>query len=216
MIIFGGIGDNSERLNDLWVFDCSSYDWTKPATRGAIPPPTRGHSAALINDGMFVCCSDLASPTTMALFRLDLKSYEWRRISVANSPPAREFATMISTDSGALILSGGRALSTGTTEKTHGDAWILHMYFNVFEFLPQELWMHVFSLCDPRTLFLLSAVCHHFSQMVSSDSLWERFILKELLNFRYELLPLKTFFRTSLAFHMYYAGTKFDEWMWLP
>ncbi|KAH3766708.1 rho family protein [Pelomyxa schiedti] len=224
MIIFGGTM-NGKRLNDVWIFDISSKVWLKPATQGITPPPMRGHAAAVIGDEMFVCsCDPPANPSSMALFKLMLGStttLEWTRVEIANTPPVREFHTLLSSETGSLILAGGRALSpsAGTPSgKIHGDVWWLQLFSNVFGMLPHELWMNIFSFCDPKALFRLSAVCRDFRALASTDELWTRFIPTSVISSPSNKgAPLKSLFRASAAFYIYSSGANLaGDWIFVP
>ncbi|KAH3766536.1 cell division control protein 42 [Pelomyxa schiedti] len=222
MIIFGGIL-NGRRLNDVWIFDISSKVWLKPATQGITPPPMRGHSAAVIGDEMFVCsCDPLANPPSMALFKLTLgaTTLEWSRVEIGNTPPVREFHTLLSSETGSLILAGGRALTPSGTPsgKMHGDAWWLQLFSNVFGMLPHELWMNIFSYCDPKDLFRLSAVCRDFRALASTDGLWTRFIPTSIISSSSNKgAPLKSLFRSSAAFYIYSSGANLaGDWIFVP
>ncbi|KAH3764889.1 small G-protein [Pelomyxa schiedti] len=222
MIIFGGLS-NGRRLNDLWICNLSSKAWLKPATQGITPPPMRGHAAAVIGDEMFVCsCDPPANPSSMALFKLTLGSttFEWSRVDIGNTPPVREFHTLLSSETGSLILAGGRALTqpSGTSSvnqgKIHGDAWWLQLFSNVFGMLPHELWMNIFSFCDPKALFRLSAVCRDFRALASTDGLWTRFIPTSIIRSSANKgVPLKSLFRASAAFYIYRRGA---DWIFVP
>ncbi|KAH3760862.1 small GTPase Rac protein 1 [Pelomyxa schiedti] len=224
MIIFGGIL-KGKKLNDLWILDISTKVWLHPVTQGITPPPMRGHSAAVIGDEMFVCSCDLpANPSSMALFKLTLGStttLEWTRVEIGNTPPVREFHTLLSSETGSLILAGGRALtpSSGTPSgKMHGDAWWLQLFSNVFGMLPHELWMNIFSFCDPKDLFRISAVCWDFRTLASSDVLWTRFIPPSIINrSSNQGAPLKSLFVSSAAVYIYTSGaTLTDSWIFVP
>ncbi|KAH3765393.1 ras C3 botulinum toxin substrate 2 [Pelomyxa schiedti] len=172
MILFGGIADN-QKLNDLWSFDLSLRVWLKPPTQGTTPPPMRGHSAALIGDEMFVCTCN-SSSSSMVLFRLRLGSIlKWSLVDIGNTPPVREFHTLVSYEAG-LILSGGRPLTP--SGNFQGDAWTVQLFSRVVWLLPHELWINIFSYCDPKSLFRLSAVCRDFRGLASYDELWLRFL----------------------------------------
>ncbi|KAH3759121.1 small GTP-binding protein domain [Pelomyxa schiedti] len=223
MILFGGMS-NGKKLNDVWTFDISTKVWLKPPTRGITPPGMRGHAAAVIGDEMFVCtCDPPSSPSSMALFKLTLGSsiFEWSRIEIRNAPPAREFHTLLSSEDGLLILAGGRELTapTGTPSgKMHGDGWWLQLFSNVFQILPHELWMLIFSFCDPKDLFRLSAVCRDFRTLSSSDILWVRFIPETIISSSTNKgAALKSLFRSTAAFYLYKSGTDLtDDWIFVP
>ncbi|KAH3763989.1 Cell division control [Pelomyxa schiedti] len=223
MIIFGGMS-NGKKLNDMWTFDISSKAWLKPSTRGTAPPGMRGHAAAVIGDEMFVCtCDPPSSPSSMAMFKLTLGSstFEWSRVEIGNTPPVREFHTLISSGTGSLILAGGRELTaqTGTPSgKLHGDGWHLQLFSNVFQILPHELWMFILSFCDPKDLFRLSAVCRDFRALSSSDILWAQFIPESIISSRTNKgATLKSLFRSTSAFYIYKSGTYLtDAWIFFP
>ncbi|KAH3766712.1 hypothetical protein Pelo_1426 [Pelomyxa schiedti] len=167
----------------------------------------RGHAAAVIGDEMFVCsCDPPANPSSMALFKLTLGStFEWTRVEIGNTPPVREFHTLLSSETGSLILAGGRALTP--SGKMHGDAWWLQLFSNVFGMLPHELWLNIFSFCDPKDLFRLSAVCRDFQALASSDGLWTRFCTTSIISSSLERgVPLKSLWRSS----------NLTDWIFVP
>ncbi|KAH3731851.1 hypothetical protein Pelo_17320 [Pelomyxa schiedti] len=157
----------------------------------------------------------------MALFKLTLGStFEWTRVEIGNTPPVREFHTLLSSETGSLILAGGRALTPSGTPsgKMHGDAWWLQLFSNVFGMLPHELWMNIFSFCDPKDLFRLSGVCRDFRALASTDGLWTRFIPTRILSSPSNKgAPLKSLFRSSAAFYIYVSGTNAPgDWIFVP
>ncbi|KAH3732064.1 hypothetical protein Pelo_17100 [Pelomyxa schiedti] len=194
------------------IFDLLCMEWLKPVTKGITPPPMRGHSAAVIGDEMFVC-SCVPTAKSMVLLRLTLGSYEWSRIDIANSPPVREFHTLLSSGTGSLILAGGRALTPSglPTGKMQGDAWWLQLYSNVFGMLPHELWMNIFSYCDRKSLFRLSAVCREFRTLASTDALWVPYVSTSIIK-SHTRAPLKSLFRFTVSFHVYTAGATAGDW----
>ena len=53
MVIFGGRDEDSNKLNDTWVFNFSTYQWEE--IQAFDPPiPRSGHSACLYKDMMIV------------------------------------------------------------------------------------------------------------------------------------------------------------------
>jgi len=52
---FGGrAGEPHNESNDTWSFDISTRKWTELQCTGSIPPPRTGHTAALIDDVVYV------------------------------------------------------------------------------------------------------------------------------------------------------------------
>ncbi|KAH3714292.1 hypothetical protein Pelo_19200 [Pelomyxa schiedti] len=80
--------------------------------------------------------------------------------------------------------------------------------------LPHELWMNIFSFCDPKALFRLSAVCRDFRALASTDGLWARFIPTSIIRSSANKgVPLKSLFRSSAAFYIYRRGA---DWIFVP
>ncbi|KAH3759019.1 hypothetical protein Pelo_9144 [Pelomyxa schiedti] len=219
MIVFGGIV-NERSQNDLWTLDLLSTTWLKPSTRGIDPPSMKGHAATIIGDTMFVC-SFHSLQGRMIVLKLNLLNWEWSEVSCSSSLPVREFHALSASEKGlSLILSGGRTPTPAhdTAGKIHGDAWLLRLYNGAFELLPAFMWAHIFSFCDPKCLFLLSAVCRDFRTLVESDQLWARFIPQDILDAKRETkVPLKALFRTSAALFVYSTYTDpNNNWIYIP
>lgn len=53
MISFGGT-DSQYHYNDTWTFDTASCMWAELHCIGFIPSPREGHSAALVDDVVYV------------------------------------------------------------------------------------------------------------------------------------------------------------------
>ena len=54
MAVFGGRDEDNNKLNDLWLFNISSYVWEKIETDFNIPKGRSGHSACLYKDMMLI------------------------------------------------------------------------------------------------------------------------------------------------------------------
>ncbi|KTW30365.1 hypothetical protein T552_00838 [Pneumocystis carinii B80] len=53
LYLFGGTNGN-EWFNDVWVFDYKNLSWKEIACNGCIPQPREGHSAALVDDIIYI------------------------------------------------------------------------------------------------------------------------------------------------------------------
>ncbi|KAH3759833.1 hypothetical protein Pelo_8346 [Pelomyxa schiedti] len=85
---------------------------------------------------------------------------------------------------------------------------------HVFGMLPHELWMNIFSFCDPKDLFRISAVCRDFRALASTDGLWTRFIPTSIISSSSSKgAPLKSLFISSGAFYLYRRGA---DWIFIP
>ncbi len=47
LFLFGGVGEDRRRLNDLYVLDTETLIWSKPEISGDAPDPRDGHSMTL-------------------------------------------------------------------------------------------------------------------------------------------------------------------------
>ncbi|KAH3766711.1 Rac1 GTP binding protein [Pelomyxa schiedti] len=87
---------------------------------------------------------------------------------------------------------------------------------SVFEMLPHELWVKIFSFCGPKDLFRLSAVCRDFRALASSDGLWTRFIPTSIISSSSNKgVPLKSLFKSSGACYIY-TTTLPADWIFVP
>ncbi|KAH3723132.1 Rho GTPase protein rac1 [Pelomyxa schiedti] len=100
----------------------------------------------------------------------------------------------------------------------HSQSQCRTVLINVFQILPHEVWMFIFSFCDPKDLFRLSAVCRDFRALSSSDILWVRFIPETIISSRTNKgVTLKSLFRSTAAFYIYKSGTYLtDDWIFVP
>ncbi|KDR18129.1 Host cell factor, partial [Zootermopsis nevadensis] len=105
LVIYGGM--SGCRLGDLWLLDCDTMSWNKPAVNGSPPLPRSLHSATLIGCRMFVFggwvplfMDDVKVAThekewkcTNTLACLNLETLTWEQLSIdtfeENTPRAR-------------------------------------------------------------------------------------------------------------------------------
>eukprot|EP00965_Chrysotila_dentata_P063353 2099858-Pleurochrysis_carterae.AAC.1 len=57
--VFGGIGINGDKLNDLWAFSATAaasgqFAWTRPTLMSSAPAPRWGHTALLSQSAMLI------------------------------------------------------------------------------------------------------------------------------------------------------------------
>ncbi|KAH3766710.1 cell division control protein 42-like [Pelomyxa schiedti] len=92
------------------------------------------------------------------------------------------------------------------------------LFSNVFGILPHELWLNIFSFCDPKALFRLSAVCRDFRALASTNELWTRFIPTSIISSSSNKgVPLKSLFIASAAFYIYAISTHpTGDWIFVP
>ena len=54
MYVFGGKNDDSEKLNDLWVFNITDKRWIEVEPEGEIPVERSGHTSNVYDDYMVI------------------------------------------------------------------------------------------------------------------------------------------------------------------
>lgn len=54
MVIFGGRDEDNNKLNDLWLFNFSTYFWEPIRVDDPLPLPRSGHSACMYKDMMLI------------------------------------------------------------------------------------------------------------------------------------------------------------------
>lgn len=79
--IFGGVYNNEKVSNDVWCFDTLINKWLQVATSGTPPLPVNEHSAAIVNDRLYVYGgNDFSGAIYDLLHCLDLHSFKWAKL----------------------------------------------------------------------------------------------------------------------------------------
>lgn len=104
---FGGT-DGHQWFNDVWVYDPKANKWTQQDCIGYIPAPREGHSAALVNDVMYIFGGrtehgdDLGD---LAAFRISLRRW-YTFQNMGPSPSPRSGHSMTSFGKQIVVLAG--------------------------------------------------------------------------------------------------------------
>ncbi|KAJ1728607.1 hypothetical protein LPJ61_003948 [Coemansia biformis] len=97
MYVFGGLHNIGDAPSDsaVWVLTASnatSFTWTRAPipgpSQGAGPAARAGHSAALLNNNMYIFGGVGPSARDSAMYRLDLKSWQWTASNADGSRPS--------------------------------------------------------------------------------------------------------------------------------
>ena len=134
LYLFGGF-TGTERLNDLYVYDIASGQWTlENGLQGLPPSPRSGHSVVVAADGRRVFV--FGGATTGKLFNdiyiLDLKSRTWTPLlpKVTGTPPKPRYNASAVLNGNKIVLHGGASQFGGLS-----DVWV----FDLTELLWTEL-----------------------------------------------------------------------------
>jgi len=118
VVLFGGVVNNSNQLNDTWQWDGSSWTLLQPATS---PSARESHWMAPDGQGgvvMFGGEAFYAGGTLNDTWRLH--QGQWTQLSPATSPPPRRYHRMVSTGT-SIVLFGGFSGSPVSGNKD--DTW---------------------------------------------------------------------------------------------
>ncbi|XP_057849820.1 F-box/kelch-repeat protein At1g51550 [Cryptomeria japonica] len=137
LVLFGGINDNGERLNDTWIgqvlYDKSPVgriSW-KLLEVAAAPAPRGAHAGCFAGDNRIVVYGGIG-PDGLRLndtWMLNLNEGQqpcWHEIETLLSPPPRSGHTLTWIDANRMILFGGR----GTHFEVLNDVWMFDMQGN--------------------------------------------------------------------------------------
>ena len=119
MYIFGGINENGESLNDLWVLKVGReiLFWTKPDTKGRAPPPRFSHSMHYIEFMNWIMifggrCSEPINADAKQYFYNDfwllkVDTLEWVKIPTKGELPSPMYAHCSCVNRSEFITFGG-------------------------------------------------------------------------------------------------------------
>ena len=116
MLTYGSFGgtNGSHWFNDVWTFDPKACAWTQLDCIGYIPAPREGHSAALVNDVMYVFGGRTEEGTDLgdlAAFRIS--SRRWYTFqNMGPSPSPRSGHSMTAHNKQIVVLAGEPSSAT--------------------------------------------------------------------------------------------------------
>ncbi|ODV89918.1 hypothetical protein CANCADRAFT_31017 [Tortispora caseinolytica NRRL Y-17796] len=115
LILFGGT-DSVNWFNDVWCFDLSTSQWTEISTAGFVPVPCEGHTAALVDDAMYVLGGRSAESEDLNLLSaLKLSSMRWFMFQNMGTGPSPRSGHSMSVSGSKIYVLGGEP-STGVAE----------------------------------------------------------------------------------------------------
>jgi hypothetical protein len=104
---FGGT-DGVQWFNDVWTYDPRTNAWTQQDCIGYIPQPREGHSAALVNDVMYIFGGRTVEGNDLGdLAAFKIASRRWYTFqNMGPSPSPRSGHSMTAFDSKIIVLAG--------------------------------------------------------------------------------------------------------------
>ncbi|KAG7600220.1 F-box domain [Arabidopsis suecica] len=147
LLLFGGINDRGERLNDTWigqVFCHEGLTW-KLLNVGSMqrprPPPRGAHSACCIAEKKMVVHGGIGlngvrlGDTWILELSEDFSSGTWHMVESQQTPPPRSGHTLTCIRENQVVLFGGRGLGYDVLD----DVWILDIQEQC-----EEKWIQIF------------------------------------------------------------------------
>ncbi|KAK1222890.1 hypothetical protein PQX77_014312 [Marasmius sp. AFHP31] len=122
--VFGGC-DDKDTAKDLYCFDVETNQWSYPETLGELPPPSRAHSATLIDrHRILVFGGGQAAQYSDAVHILDTSTRKWTRPIIEEGPEherpaARRAHTAVYYKGKVWIFGGGNGMTA------LNDVWAL-------------------------------------------------------------------------------------------
>ncbi|KAI4162765.1 MAG: hypothetical protein LQ342_003652 [Letrouitia transgressa] len=107
LYLFGGTNGN-EWFNDVWAYDPRLMKWSQLDCIGYIPAPREGHSAALVNDVMYICGGRTEQGTDLGdLAAFKITSTRWYTFQNMGPPPSpRSGHSMTALGKQIVVLAG--------------------------------------------------------------------------------------------------------------
>lgn len=143
LLLFGGINDRGERLNDTWIRRVSRHErlsW-KFLNVGTLQPPHRGaHAACCIAEKKMVVHGGIGlngvrlGDTWILELAEDFSCGTWHMVASQPSPPPRSGHTLTCIRENQVVLFGGRGLGYDVLD----DVWLLDIQEQC------EKWIQIF------------------------------------------------------------------------
>lgn len=82
LIVFGGLDENNQESNELWIYDLIKHSWTKPFPKHKIPPPRFDHSAVIYKNAMIIHGGQLNGEKLNDTWIFSFDQNEWAQIKL--------------------------------------------------------------------------------------------------------------------------------------
>ncbi|MEW5307774.1 MAG: hypothetical protein WDW38_010526 [Sanguina aurantia] len=141
MFVFGGATAEGGLLNDLWIFDQDSSQWTRVTCFGSTPAPRRGATINATEDGrrLFVFGGNDGTRNLNDVSFLDLEKLMWNavpvHVGVAPEPREDHVSSIVAK---YLIVSGGCGGHSGVRKLC--DTHVMDLYQPRWECLDGAPW----------------------------------------------------------------------------
>jgi N-acetylneuraminic acid mutarotase len=153
VLLFGGLGDGTVRLNDLWEYNISNNEWVELTPTGSIPTARSNSGVTAIEDNKLMIFGGSIDGTTYSneLWIYDYNSNAWTKItpSSASKPLSRSGKGLVYAGNDKVMLFGG----SGGYPTFYNDIWEYDINTNEWnEIIPTG------NIPSARTYFGMSMV----------------------------------------------------------
>lgn len=127
LYIFGGVGEDRRRLNDVHVLDTETLTWSRPELTGDSPDPRDSHTMTLFGPRILVFGGWDGKNYFSDISSLDPKTGVWQRLNVSGAVPAGRkghSATLIAGNK--LYVFGGSCADRRSNELFVLDTGAMH------------------------------------------------------------------------------------------
>ncbi len=123
ILLFGGLGDGTVRLNDLWEYNIGNNEWIELTPTGNIPTPRSNSGMTAIEDDKLMIFGGSIDGSTYSneLWIYDYSSNEWTKKtpSSTSNPLSRSGKGLVYAGNNKVILFGG----SGGYPTFYNDIW---------------------------------------------------------------------------------------------
>eukprot|EP01098_Paradermamoeba_levis_P008979 TRINITY_DN3709_c0_g2_i1.p1 TRINITY_DN3709_c0_g2~~TRINITY_DN3709_c0_g2_i1.p1 ORF type:complete len:499 (-),score=121.38 TRINITY_DN3709_c0_g2_i1:22-1518(-) len=190
MLVFGGMDEKGNGMNDLWQFDFNKQQWSPITTKGRQPKPLYGHSAFANKEGFMFISGGFKSPNkkpSSAFYCLDLHNLTWHKIKTDHKIPPRFHHSICELTPNFFFLFGGTGGNKVLTDVYQIELIPHHRVISStdllqgpnsspYQILGKDVWLYIFSYLSWKDLFACDSVCKYFWMMSHSEWLWERIL----------------------------------------
>ncbi|GLC41598.1 hypothetical protein PLESTF_000274300 [Pleodorina starrii] len=173
VFVFGGASADGVLLNDVWMYDQDSCQWSHISTFGTVPAPRTGAAATCTDDGrrLYVFGGNDGSRCLNDVHYLDLEKLTWSPVAVHMGQPPEPREGAVAHVTGKYLLVAGGCSGTG---RCMCDTRALDLYSPRWETLDDGAWANGVMWLKPRAAYIAFFGNRQFTIKPSMhEKLWE-------------------------------------------
>ncbi|KAJ7584764.1 galactose oxidase [Mycena floridula] len=120
--VFGGCDDSKETSKEMYCFDVETMQWSHPETVGDLPPPSRAHTATLVDRKIVIYGGGQGTTYYDTVYIFDTVLRRWSHpVITGEIPPPRRAHTAVLYQGKIWVFGGGNGMTA------LNDVWCLDM-----------------------------------------------------------------------------------------